>query len=449
MKYSPAFGLVALLLAGGAAVAAVSADLPGEQPSQGLSIPATPTPINLACSAAYESTMGDTTAGIEQDQTEPAIRSSAFVVGGGEATMNGDVLAGQPRVWRGDNPRALIVDAGDTPGIAAGLTERIQERGELAGFALTPCVPPAASHVLVGGSTGLSSSAQLVLTSTSTSAAQVTIEVLTSSGRAPATPISSIAVGGGATEKVLIEAGVLDERIAVRVSASGGRVAAHLLTHSVEGLVGTGSATVVPGSEQGTTQVIPAVDFGQEPTLRLVSTSEEPAVVTAHIASDMSEVPGLTDVTVAPGSVLDLSMSGLGEEVDGLVITSDQSISAAVMTASDNDRAWMASAVETTRAASVIPAGRATLHAFAPGGADVMATFYDGEGDVVSESNVSVTSTVIDIPEGAAFVTLESDQLFYAGILAVRFTQEMSGIEALPMTIPPAGSNELAATIRN
>lgn len=424
-----------------------------------IDVPASPKPVLLSCETSFEETMGEGTAGIEVETTEPVYVGRAYALGGTSPSLDGEPLEGTGDLssWAGERTSGdLTVDVEDSVALAAGVTERIQERGELAGLAITACQEPSSGHVIVGGSTGLSESSQLVLSNSSTSGAQVTIEVMTSTGLAPTTPISSVTVGAGDTETVMIQAGVLDSRIALTVRSTGGKVSAHLLTHGVDGIDGTGAATVSPGAEPATHLVVPGTDFDStygQPRLRVANPQEEATTVTlSALDSDgLDEIDGSIDVEVPAGTVLDIPVDSAGSQWGAVVVDAADPVMAGLSVTGEHDIAWFPAVAPTTTAVATLGQATYDLSLSAPGGASVTGTFYDKEGDVIETKDIAVDPTFTEqVPDGTMFVHLESDDPFHPVLVATtEIAEDRIGIESLPLTVPPAGTAKSDAVVDN
>lgn len=458
MKNVRLLSIAAASLAAGTAFIATTVTTPETVTRGGIDIPPAPRPVHLVCGPEMNETMGESTAGIEQESTPPVLVASAFVRGGADPTLDGQPLdeSGDVATYAGDVlPTNLYVEAGEVPGAGAGTLSRSQEIGELAGLAWIQCVPLGQTHTIVGGSTSLSQSTQLVLTNGSTTPSQVTIEALTSTGVAPATPISTVNVDANSTEVVLLETGVLDERIALSISVTGGLVGAQAYTHGVEGITGTGVAVVSAGAEPSTTQVVSGVDF--EATdganrLRIANPNTEPATVTASVVtSEETQIPGIVDVEVAPGTVLDLTLEGIEESWAGIGVESDLPVAASVGVTGETDIAWIPATPSTTRGMAALGEGESRLNLTTQTAGTVTVTTFDDDGNEIDSRDVNVSRfTTLVLDDDVAFVEAESETAFHGTVFATHgIGDDTAGIEAIPLTIPPTGTAKLDAIVSN
>lgn len=425
------------------------------------SVEGTARAVSLACGPDFENTMGETTAGIGGEDSTDLVRTRTIVVSGGDASLAGTTIESEgadnlrSSFESGAFPGELRVEPGDEAALATGTTQRFQDRGELAGMAMTPCVAPATEQFLVGGATSASSSSQLVLTNVSGSPATVNIDVYTSTGEAAPSILSSTTVDAYSSETLLVEAGARDARLAFRITSTGGEVAAQLLTHEVDGIVGSGVETVSPGAAPSQRVVVPGADLSGENgdvSLRVANPGSETATVSVLSATTdgTEEVPGSQDVALAPGTVLDLSMDGLGGDWSALIVDADRPVLAAARVDLEGDFAWLASGEPVTNGVVTIPDSESyvTLYSAEPTGATI--TFYDHLGAEVEETEVDVDEiATVASPDSASHAVVEADAGVYAGILSVKELETITGIAGLTLTIPPAGSSDLELQVIN
>ena len=102
-------------------------------------------------------------------------------------------------------------------------------------------------------------------------------------------------------------------------------------------------------------------------------------------------MPGSQDVALAPGTVLDLSMDGLGGDWSALIVDADRPVLAAARVDLEGDFAWLASGEPVTNGVSSRSRtwkSYVTLYSAEPTGATI--TFYDHLGAEVEETEVDV-----------------------------------------------------------
>ena len=453
-----AAGLGALLLGGAGIAAAALVPEAEREESSPIRAEGTAREVSLGCPPDFEKTMGEMTAGIGGEDSDILLRTRTIVLGGGDAAIaSNDLGTGDVRssFEEGAFPGALTVEPGDPPVFAAATTQRYQEFGELAGLAMTPCVSPASTQYLVGGSTAASSSAQLVLTNVTGSPATVQVTVHTSTGTAGPSVVSSTTVDAQSSQTLLMETGVRDPRLAIEVASTGGQIAAHLLVHEVDGIVGTGLESVTAGAEPETTVIVPGADLSGangSVSLRVANPGEERATVSISsvTADGIEDVPGGQDVAIAPGTVLDLSMDGLTGGWSALMVESDLPVLAGARVDVDGDYGWLPSAVPAERGVISAPAtdSQLTLYSAEPTAAEV--SYFDHEGTELGTETVTIDHVgSITSPDDTSFIIVEAESQVHAGVLAVREIGSITGIAGLPLTAPPAASGDQLIDVLN
>ncbi|RXR26717.1 hypothetical protein EQW78_09485 [Oerskovia turbata] len=295
-----------------------------------------PAPVRLADSAQ----VGDAQFGAAPVATATVLR--AGVVGGGSTTgspgetpvtLTGlEALDAAPLEQDGagatvvsfadvSEGQALRVGAGmpvDTRVAAAEASTTIA--GDLRGLAAASCTTPDIDHWLVGGSTEVGSSAQLVLQNPGRTPATVRIEVWGPGGPVVLSGGGQYLVPPGEEVVTLVEAAAPEQRrLTVRVESSGGTVAAYLQHSTLAGLVPLGVDYVVPGASPslstavGFTSSGEAVDDALAPQVRLLAPGAEAgtATLTVYGADGRVRVRGGERVELSPGAVTDQSLGGL------------------------------------------------------------------------------------------------------------------------------------------
>lgn len=265
---------------------------------------------------------------------------------------------GAPVVVRAD-------PTGTAPARVAGVSSSVVSAGDLRGLAAASCQRPATELWLVGGSTSLESSAQLVIDNAGSTTADVQVSVWGPSG--------PVELAGGAqhlvppaAEKVLVLPAMAAEqrRLVVRVVASGGSVAAHVQDSRLTGFTAAGTELVVPGALPSRRQVVagivvPASEPAQADaaTLRVLVPGD--VGTTARVAllgpGGVAALPGADVVDLGAGEVTDLSLAGLPAGTYAAVVDADVPVVAAAMVTRPGlagelddtptlERAWAASA---------------------------------------------------------------------------------------------------------
>ncbi|MBD5786400.1 hypothetical protein IF650_09425 [Cellulosimicrobium terreum] len=215
---------------------------------------------------------------------------------------------------------AVRPGTGERPRAAASAGS-VTTEGDLRGLAAATCTRPDVSHWLVGGSTEVGSSSQLVLQNPGLTPATVQVTVWGQGGPVVVEGGGQQLVGPGERVVTLLEASAPEQRrTVVHVEASGGLVAAYLQHNSLDGLVPLGVDHVVPGAAParqvalaGVESEGEAVDDPHAPLLRLLAPGDEGGTARVHVQGPDGPVTlrGAEDVALTAGVVTDVSLGGL------------------------------------------------------------------------------------------------------------------------------------------
>ncbi|MFD7309025.1 DUF5719 family protein [Promicromonospora sp. NPDC059942] len=333
-----------------------------------------PTPAQLeqpdvgddAFSAAPVATTTSLTAAVLDGATgeEPAVTT---LDGEQEAELTGPLEQGaDAAVLDGRLPGARVLRL--TPSAAtyaAGTVASVTTEGDLRGLVAGPCVEPAVEHWLVGGSTSVGSSGRLVLQNPGRTAATVTLQAWGASGPVVLGSQSLVVVPPGEQVVTMLEAVAPDQgRLALHVTAEGGRVGAYVQHHRIEGLVPAGADLVVSGAApsattavSGVTSTGETVDDPHAPRLDVLTPGTRAG--TARLAVLGPDGPvrlrGGEELPLEPGQVTTLPLGGLPAGSYTVVVDADVPVVAGAAvdrkgTAADDavidddpyDRAWLA-----------------------------------------------------------------------------------------------------------
>ncbi|MFC8800901.1 DUF5719 family protein [Promicromonospora sp. NPDC057138] len=255
-----------------------------------------------------------------------------------------------------------------TPGgatFATGTVASVTTEGDLRGMVAGPCAAPAVEHWLVGGSTAVGSSGRLVLQNPGRTPATVTLEAWGASGPVALGSQSLVVVPPGEQVVTMLEAIAPDQsRLALRVTAEGGRVGAYVQHHRIEGLVPAGADLVVGGGAPARTMAVSgvvstgeAVDDPHGPHLDLLAPGDRAGTASLAVLGPDGPVRlrGGEEVALEPGQVTTLPLGGLPEGTYTVVADADVPVVAGAAvdrkgTAADDavidddpyDRAWLA-----------------------------------------------------------------------------------------------------------
>lgn len=309
---------------------------------------------------------------------------------------------------------ALVVQAEptDDPATVAAATSSYVTAGDLRGLAAASCQAPTTDAWLVGGSTELGATALLVLQNAGSTAAVVHLDVYGATGPVDLATEQYLVAPGA--ERVVVLGGLAPEerRVAVHVTASGGRVTAHVQDSTLDGFTPTGTDLVVASAAPSRRQVVPGVvllatdvDDPDAGVLRLLAPGT--AATTARVRllgpDGVEDLPGAGELRLDPGVVTDVPLGGLPAGAYTLVVEADRAVVASAMlarpgdpTAQDPDvptreRAWVPSVAPADAAAATdtqvvaVPdraTGTLVLGAVATSGA------LDGDGTATAQVRV-------------------------------------------------------------
>ncbi len=349
----------------------------------------------------------------------------------------------------------------EAPGDALAASESVlASTADVSGLAAADCLTPARTAWLVGGATTVGRTTWIVLSNADEVDAAVDLQLWGDAGPIEAPGTSGLIVAAG-TQRVVPLAGLaVDEPSPVmRVTSTGGSVAATLQTSIVRGLTPSGISLVTPLAEPAERHVIPALpviagelalerssaDGGADglPALRMLAPGLDPAQVTVTLVPPPGGTGLVTEATLEPGIVLDLPFTELADGEYGVVIESSQPIVVAGRTstagAESADVEWftpspaIAADVEVLVAVAPLAAGQsALLHLLAPaGGAEVTV---DGLPVTVPPGGVIAVPSAAD-----AGVRIVSTGIVHASV-TYRGEGLLAGSRVLP---PPSATGAL------
>jgi hypothetical protein len=357
--------------------------------------------------------------------------------------------AGQaPAVVHGPSaPVVIRADpVGSDPARAAGVTSALVTAGDLRGLAAAGCQRPAADLWLVGGSTVISSSADLVIDNAGSTTSDVSVEVWGPSGPVDLAGDQHVLVAPGA-EQVVVLAGVAAEqrRLVVHLTAAGGNVTAHVQDSLLNGFTPEGTDLVVPGAAPATRQVVSGivvaastVNDAEQSVLSLLEPGTAPttAQITLLGADGVTALPGANSIDLVPGQVTDIPLGGLPPGAYTAVVDASVPVVAAAMivrpglpgqldTTPTLERAWAASASGSGGVIAV------------PGGTDssvVLAAVASGADPTVG----SVTAVLRAIGPTGDVVQEKSVDLTAGHTTQVGVASLGTGVTGIELVTPPA-----------
>lgn len=287
--------------------------------------------------------------------------------------------------------QVLRADPGDgSAAWVAGSVIAWTAAGDLRGLVAGTCRPPTAQTWLVGGSTSVGASARLVLQNPGQTPAVVRVELWGPAGPVEPAGAPEYLVPAGSERVVLLE-GVAagQDRLAVRLTSSGGLVTGYLQDSALRGLTPAGVDLVVGGAPPGTSQVVAGVFVPDEDAsgtadvalLRLLAPESAGTAEVQVLGPDGPvDLPGTTSVALDAGAVIDVPLDGLPAGDHTLLVTADVPVVAAAMltaglgvgastvsSTSPLDRAWLPAVVPGTVGPLAVPESGWRLVLAAPG----------------------------------------------------------------------------------
>lgn len=407
-------GLLVLALAGGATALGVvlpRTDVAASGATE-VDVPAGTTSLVCPGPLTLPEESGAGGADFQRVPVDPVVRTSLLDTAGGSSAgatvLGGDTTSlsgGSALVEDPAGPVLVTAPAQDgEPARVAGTTSTVVTDGDLRGLAAGSCTTAASDVWLVGGSTALESTADLVLVNPGVTAAQVTLSMWGPAGQVDLANSTDVLVAPQSSRTVVLPGVAAEERrIVVHAQASGGQISAYLQDSLLDGLTPRGTDLVTAGAAPAERQVVPGLmlaETGAEDAdtaqLRLLAPGDEDATVSVTLVGPDGEVPlsGAQDLRLSAGVVTDVSLGGLPAGSYTAVVTSDVPVVAGVMQAREGkpgeqdsvprmDRTWAAS-TGTGGGLVAVPAGSQGR---------VLLSVLDAEGDAVTDPADEPTAT--------------------------------------------------------
>ncbi len=385
------------------------------------------------------------------DDTQVAVVAAERRVSAGEGLVEGSLAASDAV----DGGAAIVTLPREAPGEALAAAESVQpETPDVAGLAAAECLTPGRTAWLVGGATTVGRTTWIVLSNADDVDAFVDLRLWGDAGPIEAPGTSGLIVAAG-TQRIVPLAGlaVNEASPVVRVTSTGGSIAATLQTTIVRGLTPSGISIVTPIAEPALRHVIPALpviagelarersttDGGTDgsPALRLLAPGDDGALVTVTLVPAAGGDGLVTEVQLEPGVVLDLPVSERADGEYGVVIESTEPIVVAgrTSTAGTGD----AADVEWFTPSPALPVGAEVLVGVAPLGPGQSAMLHllaPAEGAEVTIDGLPVTVP----PGGMVVVPSAADagvRITSSGVVHVSATYRGDGLLAGSRALPP------------
>lgn len=374
-----------------------------------------------------------------------------------------------------DGAATVVTLPREAPGDLLAAAESLRPRTpDVSGLAAAECIAPARTAWLVGGATTVGRTTWVVLTNADAVDAVVDLALWGEKGPIEALGTTGIIVAPGEQRIVPLAGLAVDEPSpVVRVTSSGGSVAATLQTSIVRGLDPDGVSVITPIAAPATSHVIPAlpvigletalerfsVDGGADAltAVRMLAPGDTPAEVTVTLVPQQGGLGLSTQATLDPGVVFDLPFTELADGEYAVVVEASQPIvvagrtsvaSAAAGTgaadgAAPADVEWfspaaaLAAGSEAVVAVAPVPGGvTAAVHLFAPAGAEV-----------------ELDGVAVSVPPGAVVVVPSASdaglRIRTTGALHVSVTYRGDGLLAGSRAAPPPAASGAVLVLPN
>ena len=385
------------------------------------------------------------------DDPQVAVVAAERRVSAGAGLVEG-ALAASDAVGGG---AAVVTLPREAPGEALAATESVRpDTADVAGLAAAECLTPGRTAWLVGGATTVGRTSWIVLSNADDVDAAVDLRLWGATGPIEAPGTSGLIVAAG-TQRIVPLAGLaVDESSpVVRVTSTGGSIAATLQTTIVRGLAPSGISIVTPLAEPAVRHVIPALpviagelvrerttaDGGTDgsPTLRLLAPGDEGALVTVTLVPAAGGLGLVTEAELEPGVVLDLPITELADGEYGVVIESTEPIVVAGRTSTAGSDE--AADVEWFAPSPALPVGAEVLVGIAPLGAGQSALLHLLAPDEGVE--VTIDGLPVAVPPGGMVVVPSAAdagvRLASTGVVHVSASYRGDGLLAGSRALPP------------
>ncbi|MCL1801448.1 MAG: DUF5719 family protein [Promicromonosporaceae bacterium] len=209
---------------------------------------------------------------------------------------------------------------------------------EKRGLEVANCLTPAIEHWLVGGASTPGHTLELRIVNPGARAAAITLEAFGSIGPIALDSRAHFTVDAGNYTLVNLDAlAPAQPQLAWRVAATGSRVTADLRVTAHEGYTPQGVAIVAPAAHPSRTLVFPVVlgnadENGREmpPIIRLLAPETDTPAQLQIVGPDGTfPPPGLEEVYLRAGQVVDISLAELPPGAFAIVVVAEQPITGA------------------------------------------------------------------------------------------------------------------------
>ncbi|MDO5728162.1 MAG: DUF5719 family protein [Actinomycetaceae bacterium] len=247
----------------------------------------------------------------------------AFILDGKQTALDPSVTDGEITRYETDQPFAMTVRA--TTGAQLGAHAIVlADSDELNGYSVDSCGVASAEAWFALGATTVGQYAGITVANPAQAATEVRVEAWDSTGKIDETP--SVTVSGRSTQTInLATYFPEEERLAVRLTASGPGAVFTFHTNSIAGLAPQGLSNVTMADHPSTTLVFAGFDTEvSDPVMRLANPADDSANVTIKSLTPEGEVDiEASELVIDPGAVFDVPLAGLGSEKTTVLVEAD------------------------------------------------------------------------------------------------------------------------------
>lgn len=368
---------------------------------------------------------------------------------------------------------ATVEPLGGQAGLGSAIAAYSASDGDLTGLDVSACTVPGHQQRLTGATTTIGSTAILVLTNPSASAATVDLRLFGAEGLIESPGTSGLVLGPDQTRSFVLGGLAPDEEnLAVEVRSSGGAVSAGIQQHRLFGVLPGGVDVITPSTEAAQRQVIPGVSAPGPDALEELNAQDDvevaPAVqIAATGSATTAEVTAIGPdgpESLGSGSVVDLEANGTGQ-VDlsqlpageyTLIVEAEAPVIATARSASGTaeesvDIALTPSAAELAfdQMVSLPAQGTSQLVVYGSSAGAVEYQLVDESGslgetqqqEVAEGGSVTLDLDGVDDPAGVRITTTDSG--LHAGVIV---RDGDTGLSGYPVT--PAAANGTGVPVR-
>lgn len=371
-------------------------------------------------------------------------------------------------------PSVVTVEPlGGQAGLGSAIAAYSASDGDLTGLDVSACTVPSHQQRLTGATTTLGSTAILVLTNPSASAATVDLRLFGAEGIIDSPGTSGLVLGPDQTRSfVLGGLAPNEENLAVEVRSSGGAVSASIQQHRLFGVMPGGVDIITPNADASQRQVVPGVSSPGADALEELNSQDDvdvaPAVqIAATGSATTAEVTALGPdgpASLGSGSVVELAANGTGSvdlsnlpageyaivvEADAPVIATARSVSGAAEESVDMALTPSASELAFDQLVSLPSHGTSQLVVYGSAAGTIEYQLVDESGslgetqqqEVAEGDSVTLDLDEVDAPAGVRIST--TDTGLFAGVIVSDGATSLSGY---PVT--PAAANGTGVPVR-